>query len=688
MLNRSRLVLVVTSIMSVFALLALSKRIGVGANTAPAREWMRLRPARNSFDLKRLVDVTASAIGLLVLLPVFAAIAIIVRVTSPGPVFYRATRVGLNGQPFTLYKFRSMRINSDKAGPGVTGHGDPRITSIGRILRGAKLDELPQLYNVLRGDMSLVGPRPEDARYVAHYTPKMREVLLGVRPGITSPASVYFRDEESILSEGDWEKQYIEEVLPVKAAVDMDYFQNHSVWRDFIIIFSTFAALLPGDHTRTAQAVVARARSNKQRILIVGGPDVDARIELMNTLSDTFELVAAGSSETIRVRFAQAGYEYHTYPLNRSYHPIADLKSIIALYRICNQVRPHIVHTYDTKPSVLARIAAWLAGADIIVGTLPGLGSLYTTESEARLKDRVVRMVYETLQRASSRVSDATVFQNTRDFQQMTTRGIVPAHTAQVIASSGVKTQVFDRAQVRRYETDALRAEWDIPQDALIVTMISRIIRAKGVMEFAQAARIVKQTHPDVHFLLVGPIDQDSDDKLTTAEMSEVMSAVQWVGVRTDVRTILAASDIFTLPTYYREGIPRVLLEASSMGVPSVTTDMPGCSDVVEDGVNGLVIEPRSVEALAEALTRLIEDANLRRRLSNMARARALEEFDLGKISAQTRAVYANLLNRKLGVALKTAQQVEQTQQASPVVEAADEADVAEAERTALVTAI
>jgi glycosyltransferase involved in cell wall biosynthesis len=120
--------------------------------------------------------------------------------------------------------------------------------------------------------------------------------------------------------------------------------------------------------------------------------------------------------------------------------------------------------------------------------------------------------------------------------------------------------------------------------------------------------------------------------------------------VRTDIRTILAASDIFTLPTYYREGIPRVLLEASSMGVPSITTDMPGCSDVIEDGVNGLVIEPRSAEALANAITRLIEDPALRRHLSGLARVRALEAFDLAKISQQTRTVYSDLLANKLGI--------------------------------------
>ncbi|MEW6580001.1 MAG: sugar transferase, partial [Chloroflexota bacterium] len=168
--------------------------------------------------LKRPFDLLASAIGLVFLSPLFALIALLIRLSSPGPIFYRARRVGRCGREFTLYKFRSMVANADRQGPGITTAGDPRVTPIGRVLRRTKLDELPQLWNVLRGDMSLVGPRPEDPRYVALYTPEQRRVL-DVRPGITSLASIEYRHEEAVLRGPDWEQRYIREVMPAKLTI-------------------------------------------------------------------------------------------------------------------------------------------------------------------------------------------------------------------------------------------------------------------------------------------------------------------------------------------------------------------------------------------------------------------------------------------------------------------------------------
>jgi lipopolysaccharide/colanic/teichoic acid biosynthesis glycosyltransferase len=193
-------------------------------------------------DAKRVLDMVVASMALLALWPLFALIALAIRITSPGAVFYRATRVGQNGHLFKVYKFRSMVADADKRGPGITTACDSRVTSIGRLLRRTKLDELPQLINVLHGEMSLVGPRPEDPRYVAHYTPEQR-LVLAVRPGITSPASVYYRDEESLLTGADWEKQYLEEIMPAKLAIDLDYARGATLWRDIDIIRRTVIAL-------------------------------------------------------------------------------------------------------------------------------------------------------------------------------------------------------------------------------------------------------------------------------------------------------------------------------------------------------------------------------------------------------------------------------------------------------------
>jgi lipopolysaccharide/colanic/teichoic acid biosynthesis glycosyltransferase len=191
---------------------------------------------------KRVFDLTVSTAALLILSPLLVTLALLVKLTTPGPVFYRAIRVGRNGTTFNLLKFRSMVVNADKIGPAVTGATDPRVTPIGRFLRRSKLDELPQLVNVLRGQMSIVGPRPEDPRYVALYTDAQRKIL-SVRPGITSPASVAYRNEEAILTGADWERTYIRHVMPAKLAIDLDYVGRDSLRRDMRVILETLRGL-------------------------------------------------------------------------------------------------------------------------------------------------------------------------------------------------------------------------------------------------------------------------------------------------------------------------------------------------------------------------------------------------------------------------------------------------------------
>jgi lipopolysaccharide/colanic/teichoic acid biosynthesis glycosyltransferase len=192
--------------------------------------------------LKQTFDTTMAALGLLALLPLFVVVAVLIKLEDGGPVFYKAKRVGLNGKLFPLYKFRSMRVDADRMGPGITTSGDPRITRIGAWVRRTKVDELPQLLNVIAGDMSLVGPRPEDPRYVALYTPEQRQILQ-VRPGITSAASLAYRHEEQMLSGPNWQDTYINEVMPAKLAIDLEYLARRNLLTDLTLILRTIGAM-------------------------------------------------------------------------------------------------------------------------------------------------------------------------------------------------------------------------------------------------------------------------------------------------------------------------------------------------------------------------------------------------------------------------------------------------------------
>lgn len=189
--------------------------------------------------IKRVFDLLASAAALLLLSPLLLMVAALVRATSRGPVFFRQERIGRNSRPFRIYKFRTMVQDAPRHGGLVTFGADPRITRVGRFLRAAKIDELPQLINVLLGDMSFVGPRPEVRKYVEMFRDDYAEVLR-VRPGITDLASIKYRHEAEILGHADDpEREYIERILPDKIKLGKEYAKNNSLWLDVVIILKT-----------------------------------------------------------------------------------------------------------------------------------------------------------------------------------------------------------------------------------------------------------------------------------------------------------------------------------------------------------------------------------------------------------------------------------------------------------------
>ncbi len=212
-------------------------------NEFTRRAWDKLAKERFALAGKRVFDVVVSALVLLILSPLLLLLALAVKLDSPGPVFYRQVRVGRYGRDFRIFKFRTMVWNADKIGLPLTTGKDPRITRVGALIRKFRLDEFPQLLNVLGGSMSLVGPRPEVRRYVDCYAPRYMETLL-IRPGITAPSSIAFKDEDRILnSGGDPETVYVEKILPPKMALNLAYMDRISVWGDVKVMFRTLTAV-------------------------------------------------------------------------------------------------------------------------------------------------------------------------------------------------------------------------------------------------------------------------------------------------------------------------------------------------------------------------------------------------------------------------------------------------------------
>lgn len=194
---------------------------------------------------KRLFDLFFAVPGVVMLLPLFLIVAVAVKATSPGPVFFRQTRVGRHEQPFLIYKFRTMVEDAEALGKQITVGEDRRITPLGKFLRKYKIDELPQLFNVVIGEMSLVGPRPEVPKYVSYYPADLRTKIFSIPPGITGKASIEFREENALLAQAaDPEKEYIEKILPVKLAYYEEYVDTRSIAGDLAVIIRTIICLL------------------------------------------------------------------------------------------------------------------------------------------------------------------------------------------------------------------------------------------------------------------------------------------------------------------------------------------------------------------------------------------------------------------------------------------------------------
>lgn len=196
--------------------------------------------------MRRILDVLVAAVGLVLTSPVLLAAAVAVRLDSPGPAIFRQRRVGLGGESFDILKFRTMREDAESLGAQLTIGADPRVTRVGKFLRAWKIDELPQLINVLRGEMALVGPRPEVPRYVDLYTPEQRQVLRA-RPGITDPASIQFRSESEFMArQEDPERYYREVLMPLKLQINLDYLARRTLASDFGILVETAKAVVTG----------------------------------------------------------------------------------------------------------------------------------------------------------------------------------------------------------------------------------------------------------------------------------------------------------------------------------------------------------------------------------------------------------------------------------------------------------
>ncbi|MCA9246205.1 MAG: glycosyltransferase family 4 protein [Planctomycetales bacterium] len=371
----------------------------------------------------------------------------------------------------------------------------------------------------------------------------------------------------------------------------------------------------------------------------VGGEDVHMRLPLLRSLRGLGYRVGAVGSGDGRA-FAADDIPYYNYPLNRWISPFADRRSTFQLRRLIESERPDVVHAFDTKPSFLAPAAA--AGLAVAVRTITGMGYVFSSQTPLAA---ALRPVYRQRQRQAGHESAVTIFQNQDDYDYFIRHRIVAEESAALVRSSGVDcAELLSRCPDESGRA-ALRARLATGNEP-VVTMVARMVATKGVRQFLGAARRVRASGIAARFLLAGPLASEGKQAVRREEFEAYGDDVTYLGPCDDVPALLSVSDLFVLPTYYREGVPRVLLEAGAIGLPLITTDMPGCRDVVRHKENGLLVRPRDEASLVTAITQMLSlDESTRRRMGNASRRRVHENFELRQVAAAYAAIYDRSLS-------------------------------------------
>ena len=314
--------------------------------------------------------------------------------------------------------------------------------------------------------------------------------------------------------------------------------------------------------------------------------------------------------------------------IRRSLNPFTELASLLRLVRIYRRLRPELVQHFTVKPNVYGALAARLTGVPVVFSGVQGLGYAF---GQGGGKRGLLRVALSALYKLTALLSDRFMLLNSHDLERLFSKTSMFRHKAMVVLGGvGVDLREYSADAVSKAARQEFRDRFGIERDSAVVTMASRLLYDKGVSEYVEAARMVRENRPDAAFVLAGSPDPDNPASVACADLEEWAESgdVRVVGHVSDMPTLLAVSDVVALPSYYPEGIPRILIESAAMSTSMVSTTIPGVAEIVEDGVNGSLVPPRNVNALASAIEELLDNPQLRTEYGAAGRLKAEREYD------------------------------------------------------------
>lgn len=373
------------------------------------------------------------------------------------------------------------------------------------------------------------------------------------------------------------------------------------------------------------------------KIIFLGGEDVSARIEISKKfIALGYEIEIIGTEK--EDKFIKNNIPYKKYSLNRELNVFEDLKTVFELRRMLkDENATTIVHAFDTKPTMFLPIVAIGLRQIRVVRTITGMGRIFTVKS---FKNNVLITIYNLIQKTISKRVDFTVFQNDDDSKYFLENKLIDKDKSSVIKSSGIDLKKY-AIDVDSKQIDALKKELSIDYKKPTFVLVSRMVKQKGITDYLEAAKLCKKSGHNYNFLLVGQIDSNKDS-ITKEEILRYNKYVNYLGRREDVKELLFLSDIFVLPTYYREGVPRVLLEASAMGLALLATDMPGCKDVVRDDYNGKLVKTQDSNDLVDKMIYIASDNERLKKFGENSKE-FIKLFDLDIIVDRYHQIYKKL---------------------------------------------